>query len=289
MEYAASHRDEPRGGEEWHMVCPRCTGTAVIKNGRDRRGAQVYRCAPCAYAFTALLQTPFSGFHFPPDLIALAVRWYLRYWLSLADVAELLAERHIHVDRTTIYAWVVRFAPLYQEAARAHRHRVGDRWAIDETYVKVAGQSCYLYRAVDQWGQVVDVYFSERRDAAAAIAFFRGALESTGVTPRRVTTDKAAVYPPALAVVLPGVDHVTGKLAQQQIERDHQHLKGRIHCMRGFKSSLGAQIFGRAHAFMRNLRDGFFRLGLVLGDPRIPRQPRLVLAWDELTTNLLAA
>jgi hypothetical protein len=89
--------------------------------------------------------------------------------------------------------------------------------------------------------------------------------------------------------VLPEVDHPTGKLALRGIERDHQHLKGRIHCVRGFETNLGAQVSGRAHAFMRNLRDGFFRLGLLRGDARIPRQPRFVLALDELTATLLVA
>jgi transposase, IS6 family len=271
------------------MACPHCGEAELVKNGHDRRGAQVYRCRRCRGTCTALSATPFSGYRFPPEVIALAVRWYLRFRLSLADVVELLAERHIHVDRSTVHDWVRRFAPLYQEAARAHRHRVGSRWAVDETYIRVAGRPCYLYRAVDEHGQVVDVYYSERRDRAAAEAFFRGALRETGVRPRRVTTDKAAAYPSALAAVLPGVEHLAGKAEQQAIERDHQHLKGRIRCMRGFKAGRCAAVFGRAHAFMRNLRDGFYRLGLVPGDPRRPQRPRLALAWDELTAQLLAA
>lgn len=271
------------------MTCPHCGEMRLIKNGHDRRGAQVYRCCGCSRAVTALSATPFSGFRFPPEVIALAVRWYLRFRLSLADVVELLAERNIPIDRSTIHDWVQRFAPLYQEAARPYRHRVGGTWAVDETYIKVAGRSCYLYRALDEHGQVVDVYYSERRDAGAAEAFFRGTLQETDVRPRRVTTDKAASYPPALQAVLPEVEHVAGKAVQQGIERDHQHLKGRIRCMRGFKSAAGAAVFGRAHGFMRNLGDGFYRLGLVMGDPRLPQRPRLVLAWDELTVHLRAA
>src|ERR1700681_1547150 len=104
------------------MGCPRCGGQQVRKNGRDRRGAQLYECHACARSFTALTATPFGGHHFPPDVIALAVRWYLRYRLSLADVAELLAERGVQVHRSTIYLWVQRFTPFYQEAARPHRH-----------------------------------------------------------------------------------------------------------------------------------------------------------------------
>ncbi len=98
-------------------ACPTCGLAPVRKNGRDRRGAQVSECKRCGRTFTALTETPFSGYRFPPDMIALAVRWYLRFRLSYADVAELLAERGIHVDPSTVYAWVQRFTPLYQAAA----------------------------------------------------------------------------------------------------------------------------------------------------------------------------
>jgi IS6 family transposase len=101
-------------------------------------------------------------------VISLAVRWYLRYGLSYRDVEELLAERGITVDHVTIYRWVQRFI----EAARPCRHAPGDRWFVDDTYVKVAGQWTYLYRAVDQHGQVIDVLLSLRRDLAAARRFF---------------------------------------------------------------------------------------------------------------------
>jgi transposase-like protein len=107
----------------------------------------------------------FAGFRFPPEVIVLAVRWYLRFGLSYRDVEELLAERGVDVDHVTIHRWVRRFAPLLIDAARFGRHRVGDRWHVDETYVKVAGRWVYLYRAVDQYGQVIDVYASTRRTA----------------------------------------------------------------------------------------------------------------------------
>jgi transposase, IS6 family len=99
-------------------------------------------------------RSAFAGFRFPPDVIVLAVRWYLRFGLSYRDVEELLAERGIDVDHVTVHRWVRRFTPLLADAARFGRHRVGDRWHVDETYVKVAGRWVYLYRAVDQFGQV---------------------------------------------------------------------------------------------------------------------------------------
>jgi transposase-like protein len=131
---------------------------------------------------------PVSGF--PREVIAVAVRWYLRYGLSYRDVEELLAERGITVDHVTIYRWVQRFTPEFIEAARLCRHAPGDRWFADETYLKVAGRWTYLYRAIDQHGQVIDVLLSERRDLAAARRFFTRALRS-GTVPAEVTTDRA--------------------------------------------------------------------------------------------------
>jgi transposase, IS6 family len=275
--------------QESRRLCPRCEREKIVKNGRDRRGAQVYRCTDCDRSFTALTGTPFSGHSFPPAVIGLAVRWYLRFRLSYADVVEWLAERSIQVDASTVFDWVQKFAPLYQDAAKTYRRRVGQRWSVDETYVKVAGRWGYVYRAIDEYGQVIEVLFQEQRDTAAAAAFFRSALESTGVTPDTVTTDKAAAYPPALAQVLPKVEHLTGKAVQQRIERDHQHLKGRLKVFRGCKTADGAQRFCQAHGFVRNLRQGFYRLGAVSGDPKEAIRPRLVRAWEELTIQLLAS
>jgi transposase-like protein len=133
----------------------------------------------------------FVGFQFPPEVISVAVRWYLRYGLSYRDVEELLAERAATVDRVTIYRWVQRFTPEFIEAARPCRHAPGDRWFVDETYVKVAGKWAYLYRAVDQHGQVIDVLLSRRRDLAAARRFFPRALRA-GTVPAEVTTDPTA-------------------------------------------------------------------------------------------------
>jgi IS6 family transposase len=132
--------------------------------------------------------SPPAGYRFPREVIAVAVRWYLRYRLSYRDVEELLAERGITVDHVTIYRWVQTFTTEFIDAARPSRHAVGDRWFVDETYVKVAGRWNYLYRAVDQHGQVIDVLVSQRGDAGAARAFFTRAL-TAGPVPVEVTTD----------------------------------------------------------------------------------------------------
>ena len=112
---------------------------------------------------SSLPRSAFAGFCFPPDVIVLAVRWYLRFALSYRDVEELLAERGLDVDHVTVYRWVQRFTPMLAEAARPCRHAIGDRWQVDETYVKVAGRWRYVDRPIDQVGQVVDVFVSAPR------------------------------------------------------------------------------------------------------------------------------
>jgi transposase-like protein len=121
----------------------------------------------------------------------LAVRWHLRFPLSHRDVEELLTERGIQADHVTIYRWVQRFTPLLAEAARPCRRVVGDRWWVDETYVKVAGQWRYVYRAIDQFDQVIDVFVSPRHDVRAARRFFEQAIGTTKIRPIEVVTDQA--------------------------------------------------------------------------------------------------
>lgn len=136
----------------------------------------------------------------------------------------------------------------------------------------------YIYRAIDEYGQVVDAYFSRRRNATAAQAFFERAIVETGVNPERVTTDKAKCYPPALRRVLPNVKHCRSRYLNNGIERDHGHLKQCLRPMRGFKSAVSSDILARGHALVQNLRNGFSTLTAV-----VPRCSRLMTAWQQLT------
>jgi IS6 family transposase len=156
-----------------------------------------------------------AGYRFPREVIAVAVRWYLRYGLSYRDVEEPLAERGIEVDHVTVYRWVQTFTAEFVDAARAARHVTGDRWLLDETHVKVAGRWTFLYRAVDQHGQVIDVLVCERHDGAAARAFFASAL-APGRSSAEVTTDRAPVYPRVVDELVPGARHVTGQCATDE-------------------------------------------------------------------------
>jgi transposase-like protein len=222
-------------------------------------------------------RSTFAGFRFPPDVIVLAVRWYLRFGLSYRDVEELLTERGVEVDHVTIYRWVLRFTPLLADAARPCRHRVGDRWQVDETYVKVAGQWRYVYRAIDQFGQVIDVYVSPRRDTKAAHRFFERAIGTTKIAPAEVTTDQAPVYPAVLEDLLSASRHRTDQYANNRVECDHGRLKARLRAMRGLKQDRSARVVIAGHAFVQNLRRGHYELAV-----EEPTNRRVAVAFDEL-------
>jgi transposase-like protein len=205
------------------------------------------------------------------------VRWYLRYSLSYRDVEELLAERGIDVDHVTIYRWVQRFTPLVIEAARPCRHSVGDRWFVDGTYVKVAGVWRYLYRAVDQHGQVIDVFVSKRRNVAAATRFFETMLAGREL-PKEVTTDLAAPLLRVVGDLLPEVLHDTTQYANNRIEWDRGRLKARLRPMRGLRTDRTASVVVRGHAFVQNVRRGHYELGIEARQQSL----RLAAAFDEL-------
>jgi transposase-like protein len=195
-------------------------------------------------------------------VIVVAVRWYLRYGLSYREVEQLLAERGVEVDHVTIYRWVQRFIPLLADAARYARHSPGDRWFVDETYAKVNGVWRYVYRAVDQYGQVIDVLLSARRDAVAARRFFSRALRTLKVVPSEVVTDAAPIYPGVLDELLPAAWHHVERYANNPIEADHGQLKRRLRPMRGLQTDRTAQVVIAGHAFLQNLRRGHYDLGV---------------------------
>ena len=222
----------------------------------------------------------FAGFRFPPEVIVLAVRWYLRFGLSYRDLEELLAERGVEVDHVTLFRWVQRFTPLLVDAARPCRHTVGARWFVDETYVKVAGRWRYVYRAVDEHGQVIDVFVSARRDLPAARRFFARAITAHG-HPAEVVTDLAQALETAIEELLPDAFHNTEQYANNRVECDHGRLKARLRPMRGLKTDRTATVMIARHAFMQNVRRGHYELG-VEADQHL----RVRAAFNELTETI---
>ncbi len=177
----------------------------------------------------------------------------------------------------SVYRWVQRFIPLFVEAGRPRRHRPGDRWFVDETYLKVAGRWRYVYRAVDQLGQVIDVRLSDQRDPAATRRLFTSAL-ATAPRPVEVTTDRAAAYVRVLDELLPAARHVVEQYANNPIECDHGRLKARLRPMRGLKRRRSAVVLSVGHAFVQNLRRGHYELAVDVAPSR-----RLSVAFTEMT------
>jgi transposase, IS6 family len=144
-------------------------------------------------------QNPFKWRHFEAEIILLCVHWYLRYALSYRDLEEMMRERGLYIDHTTIYRWVQHYAPELDRRCRPHLKATTDSWRVDETYVKIKGTWVYLYRAVDSAGKTLEFMLSATRDAEAAKRFFLKALgASHTTTPRVITVDKNAAYPKAL-------------------------------------------------------------------------------------------
>jgi IS6 family transposase len=223
----------------------------------------------------------FVGFRFPPEVILLAVPWYLRFALSYRDLEELLAERGIEVDHVTLFRWVRRFTPLLIDAARPCRHSLGVRWFVDETYVKVAGVWRYVYRAVDEHGQVIDVVVSKRRDIAAARRFFAAAIDAHG-EPGEVITDRAAALAYVIVELMPDAMHNTDQYANNRIECDHGRLKARLRPMRGLKTERTASMIISGHAFIQNIRRGHYELGVETRHEKL----RVAAAFDELAAAI---
>jgi transposase-like protein len=172
---------------------------------------------------------------------------------------------------------VQRFTPLLAEVARPCRHAVGDRWFVDETYVKVAGQWRYVYRAIDQFGQVIDVFVSARRDTMGAHRFFQRAIGTTKVAPVEVVTDRAATYPMVLEELLPAAWHRTERYANNRVEADHGRPKARLRPMRGLKQDHSARAVIAGHALVQNVCRGHYELAV-----EAPVNRRVAVAFDEL-------
>ncbi len=222
----------------------------------------------------------FAGYRFPPEVIMLAVRWYLRYGLSYRDVEELLVEPGIEVDHVTIHRWIQRFTPLLNDAARPCRRPVG-RWFVDETYVEVAGAWRYVYRAVDQSGQAIDVFVSPRRNIPAARTFFTAALIAHG-EPDEVITDLAQALETVIEELIPDAFHNTEQYANNRVECDHGRLKSRLRPMRGLKTDRTASVLIRGHAFIQNLRRSHYELGTETPHSHL----RIRTAFEELISTI---
>jgi putative transposase len=194
---------------------------------------------------------------FPPGIISYAVWIYFRFNLSHRDIEDLLAERGIIVSREAIRLWCIKFGAIYTRRLKRKHRGYGDTFYIDEVFVRINGKQHYLWRAVDQDGEVVDVYLQKRRDAAAAKRFFNRLLRSHRGEPRKIVTDKLRSYGVAHRELIPETIHSTEQYENNRAEQSHEATRVRERGMRRFKSMRQAQRFLGAHAAVSNL----FNLG----------------------------
>jgi putative transposase len=194
---------------------------------------------------------------FPANIISYAVWLYFRFNLSHRDIEDLLAQRGIIVSYETIRLWCIKFGRRYARRLKRRHNGYGDTFYIDEVFVKINDKQHYLWRAVDQDGEVVDVFLQSRRDGAAAKRFFKRLLRRHGCEPREIVTDKLRSYGVAHRELIPGTIHNTSQYANNRVELSHQPTRVRERVMRRFKSAGQAQRFLNAHSALYNL----FNLG----------------------------
>ena len=191
----------------------------------------------------------FCGAHYPKEVILYAVYFYVRYGVSYRDLEEILEERGVHVDHSTLNRWVIRYSPMIAEVAMKNKRPTAGSWRMDETYIKVKGQWVYLYRAIDKYGDTLDFMLSERRDEEAATRFFKQAIDNNGL-PNRVVIDKsgsneAGLLNMNILLFLVGwvylIEILQVKYLNNRVEQDHRFIKKLTNPMLGFKAFHSAQ------------------------------------------------
>ena len=201
-----------------------------------------------------------------PQLILCAVRWYLRYSLSLRDVEELLEERCLEADHTTVWRWVQRYGPELEQRMRCHLKPSSKSWRCDETYIKVKGRWCYLYRAIDSAGATIDFLLSAKRDADAAKRLFRKALSAAShPQPRVINTDLAPIYNSAIAamkkegILRRRCRHRPVQYLNNILEQDHRAIKRRVNAKQGFREFHAARRAIPGYEAIHMMRKGQVR------------------------------
>jgi len=201
----------------------------------------------------------FKGSHFERDVILWGVRWYVAYPISYRQLEEMMDERGVEVDHSTLNRWVLKYVPLLETRFCARKRSVGSSWRLDETYVKVKGVWKYLYRAVDKAGATVDFLLTAKRDCKAALRFLRTAIRCNG-TPKKITIDKSGANTAAIGSY--NTDHKAGiemrqiKYLNNIVEQDHRAIKRQIRPMLGFKSFWSAAVTLAGVELMHMIRKG---------------------------------
>ena len=195
---------------------------------------------------------PYRGFRFPAEIIEHAVWLYHCFSLSLRDVETILAARGVVVSYESIRNWSLRFGRLFANTLKRRRPKPGDKWFMDEVFLRIRGKTHYLWRAVDQHGHVLDILVQSRRSAKAAKRFFRKLLRALKYVPRVIVTDKLRSYAAAKRDILPGVEHRQSRYLNNRAEVSHQPTRRQERQMQRFKSARHAQRFLSVHSRIHN-------------------------------------
>lgn len=236
------------------MNCPHCQSqnTRELCHKTDLGYRQFY-CRTCTKQYNERTGTTLNYIEHRTEVVMYAVHYYLRYKLSLDNVVEIMAMRGFSLSHQTVHNWVQEFGVELGIKCRSRRKgKCGKKWHVDSTYIKVEGHWCYLYRAIDKEGNLVDVYLSDVRDQAAAEAFFEQATKTTHIIPDQITTDKEpALYPAIKNIFDKNVKHRDNKYMNNLIEQDHRGIKSRYKVMKRFKNIFCALIFCTAFEEVR--------------------------------------
>ena len=229
----------------------------------------------------------YKGFRFPVEIISHCVWLYHRFSLSFREIEEMMLRRGITVSHETVRQWCAKFGQTYANSLRRRRARPGDKWHVDEVFIKIRGKTHYLWRAVDQQGTVLDILVTSRRDTRAATRFFRKLLKGLEDVPRVLITDKLASYGAARRRVLRSVEHRQSKYLNNQAENSHQPTRARERAMKKFTSAGHAQRFLSAFSGISpHFRPGRHRLSAT--EYRREMTGRFT-TWNQITGTATAA
>lgn len=236
---------------------------------------------PQSPSTTSTFASLYKRHRFPPQIISHCVWLYYRFSLSYRDVEEMMTARGVVLTYETIRQWCLKFGQTYANDLRRRRPQTGDKWHLDEVFLKINGKTHYLWRAVDQYGNVLDILVQSRRNGKAAKRFFRKLLKGCQYVPRVIITDKLGSYGAAKKEMLPSVEHRQHKRLNNRAENSHQPTRQRERKMRRFKSAKHVQRFLAAFSFI----DGHFRVKRHLLSAKEYRRHRELrfAVWEEVT------
>lgn len=269
------------------MACPYCHSQNIYKLADfTKLGYSRYRCHNCSQRYNEGTGSPFNFLKYPTDIVLLILFHYARYKLSYEDVAEIFWLRGFKICAETIRQWMQRLGAIIGNLLRKKRYgKAGKRWHVDESYLQINSQWCYIYYAIDKAGHLVDVYLNSKRDKASAIKFFKSAIDI--VVPVQITMDKNPAYPDAIKQALDdNIKHRPNKYLNNCLEQDHRSIKSHYYPMKGFKDFFCALILCTVFEEIRS----FFKINTLFSDKlNCTNKRRLILSKFQKLQQLVVS